>query len=85
MIPDWVEQAFKDANIEIKTFEGLGKNYLDSGADYVHILGGDRHVNLDGTFELQTLKAIVWWMEDQIKEKALQELTDQAQELDMGY
>ena len=84
-MPEWVEQAFKDANIEIKTYEGLEKNYLDSGTDYVHILGGDRHAELDSTFELQTLKAIVWWMEDQIKEKALQELADQAQELDLGY
>ena len=57
-VPEWVESAFHEADIEFDTVTGQ----IESGVEY---LVGDfsGSVQLDGNFSFKTLKAIVWWME----------------------
>ena len=60
-IPDWIIDQFEKVDIEI-TDEAL-RSY----ATYVHLDHLEKEgdcVELDGGFSLQTLKAIIWWMEN---------------------
>ena len=57
-VPEWVESAFLEADIEFNTLTGQ----IESGVEYL-VGGFSGSVQLDGNFSAKTLKAIVWWME----------------------